>query len=111
MCKASRLPILTNYLTNSTTVQVVYEPVKKVIAFINTMPSIMLVLDIALFAVGLYIIRQFLNKNQPPLPPGPKGLPVIAMLSTCLHHTNGSLCLNGANDGVRIDELDSIRPL
>ncbi|KAK7692050.1 hypothetical protein QCA50_005455 [Cerrena zonata] len=36
------------------------------------------ILDSALVVLGLYILRRyFINKNRPPVPPGPRGLPFV----------------------------------
>ncbi|KAK7695619.1 hypothetical protein QCA50_000255 [Cerrena zonata] len=42
------------------------------------MPSSLFILDTTLVALGLYILRQYLiSRNRPPVPPGPKGLPLV----------------------------------
>lgn len=45
---------------------------------VQTMPSLMTALDISLGFVGLILIKKLLTRRSPaPLPPGPKGLPIV----------------------------------
>lgn len=45
---------------------------------INTMASSLVILDTVFVVLGLYILRRYLtNRFQPPLPPGPRGLPIV----------------------------------
>ena len=41
------------------------------------MPTALATLDIVLLALGIYLLRQLFGQRRPPLPPGPKGIPIL----------------------------------